>query len=369
MKILVTGGAGFIGSHIVDGLIEKNYEVIILDNLEIQVHHGKKPDYLNKDAKFVKGDVKNQKDWFRAIKNVDIVIHLAASVGINQSMYKPSYYLYNNVIGTSNLYEILLKKKSIRKKIKKIIIPSSKTIYGEGTYICKKCGIVYPELRTSEQLEKKDWEVHCPKCGKYVKPIGTKEDKPANPLSTYAISKYDVERMAINYGFALNIPTFIFRGFSIFGPRQSLSNPYSGVCSIFLNRLKNKKPPIIFEDGKQLRDYIFIEDVKEALLKALESEIQGIYNLGTGKPISVNEIANYLIEILDSKIEPIITSEYRVGDNRHDFADITKLKKDLKFKPKWNIKKGLEALVEWGEKQKSKDFFDKSEKIRKSIFK
>jgi dTDP-L-rhamnose 4-epimerase len=368
MKILVTGGAGFIGSHVVDALIEKNHKVIILDNFNRQVHRGKMPEYLNKDAKLIIGDVKNKNDWLKALKNSEMVIHLAASVGISQSMYKPSYYLHNNTIGTSNLYEILLKKRHLRNKIKKIILLSSKTIYGEGTYKCKNCGVVYPELRSQKQLEKRDWEVHCPFCGEYVKPIGTTEEKPANPLSIYALSKYDAERIAMNFAFALKIPTLVFRGFSIYGPRQSLTNPYSGVCSIFLNRLKNKKQPIIYEDGKQLRDYIFIEDVKEVFLKAVESDVEGIFNVGTGRPVSVIEIANNLISILDSDIYPKITYEYRVGDNRHDFADITKIQKKMKFKPKWDIKKGLEKLVEWGESQKTKDVFDKSEKIRKKYF-
>lgn len=365
MKILVTGGAGFIGSHLVDSLIERGYSLRVLDNLDPQVHQNKNPDYSGGEVEFIKGDVKNKKDWFSALKDVEIIIHLAGAVGIGQSMYKPVHYLHVNAVGTANLYEVLLKKKKLRNRIRKIIVPSSKTIYGEGTYECKKCGIIYPDLREATQLEKADWEIHCPSCGEYVKSVGTKEDKPVNPLSIYALSKYGTENVALNFGFALKIPTFIFRGFSIYGPGQSLTNPYSGVCSIFLNRLKNKKNPIVFEDGGQLRDYIFIEDVKKFLLRVVEGDVYGVYNLGSGKPVSVLGIANTLIDIVGSDSQPEITGEFRVGDNRHDFADMSKTQKDLKFNAKWNIKKGLEKLVEWGETQETKDSFDKSEKLRK----
>lgn len=368
MKILVTGGAGFIGSHVVDDLIEKGHDVTVLDNLEDQVHGRKKPGYLNRDAKFILGDVKSRKDWFKALRGKDVVIHLAAAVGISQSMYKPSHYIETNSVGTSNMYEILLEKNDIREKIKKIIIPSSKTIYGEGTYKCPKCGIIYPGIRDRQQLEKSDWEVKCPSCGVQAEPVGTREDKPVNPLSIYALSKYGAENVSLSYGFSLSIPTFVFRGFSIYGPRQTLDNPYSGVCSIFLNRIKNNRPPIVFEDGKQLRDYVFIEDARRFISMAAENDSTGIYNLGSGKPASVLDIARTLIEITGSDIEPRMTGEYRFGDNRHDFADMSKTGRELGFTPKYDIKEGLKKLVEWGENQKTGESFDKSEKIRKKYF-
>ncbi|MCK5022947.1 MAG: SDR family NAD(P)-dependent oxidoreductase [Candidatus Aenigmarchaeota archaeon] len=368
MKILVTGGAGFIGSHIVDDLVENGHNVTIMDNLEEQVHFGKKPNYLNKDAFFLRGDVRKKSDWLKALKGNEVIIHLAAAVGISQSMYKPTYYLNTNSIGTSNLYEILLENEEIRKGIQKIIIPSSKTIYGEGTYKCDKCGIIFPDVREKKQLEKAEWKIKCPHCSNNTKSIGTRENKSINALSIYALSKYNTENIALNYGSALKIPTFVFRGFSIYGPRQSLSNPYSGVCSIFLNRLKCGKQPLIFEDGKQLRDYVFIEDVKNFISKITDSDTTGVYNLGSGNPVSVLEIAKTLKEITDSDIEPKVTGEYRVGDNRHDFADMTKAQKDLNFRAKWDIKKGLEKLSEWGDTQKTKESFDKSEKIRKKYF-
>jgi dTDP-L-rhamnose 4-epimerase len=366
MKVLITGGAGFIGSHTTDLLIDNGYKVTILDNLEPQIHQSQIPNYLNSNVEFLQGDITDINFLEKALKDIDVVIHLAALVGIAQSMYQPSRYLSVNTVGTANLYELLLKRPDIKKNIKKIIILGSKTIYGEGTYECKNCGIIYPPLRSKEQLEKKDWEVHCPNCNEYAKPVGIKEDKPPNILSVYALSKYDTEKLAMNFSFALDIPTFIFRGFSIYGPRQSLNNPYSGVIAIFSNRIKNKKPPIIFEDGRELRDYIYIEDVARLIELSLKNDNYGIYNVGTGVPTSVLEIANQLTNIFDSDVECKITQEFRVGDNRHDFADISKIEKELKFKPKWKLRQGLEKFVEWSDTQKTIDLFEKAEAERKS---
>ena len=365
MNVLITGGAGFIGSHTVDLLVKEGYKVVVLDNFEPQVHKSK-PDYLNPKAKYIQGDL-TQKNWNKTLKDINAIIHLAALVGVAQSMYQPIKYLIANTIGTANLYEVLLKNKKIRKKIKKIIVASSKSIYGEGSYKCKTHGIVYPSLRPKEQLENKDWEVHCPFCKKYVKPIAISEEKPVQNLSTYALSKYDSEKLAINFGFALNIPTIVFRYFNVYGPRQSLNNPYTGVAAIFSSRIKNNNPPIIFEDGSQLRDFIYVEDVAKANLFALEGDKNGVYNIGTGKPVSILEIAKTLIKIFDSNVKPKITQEFRIGDNRHDFADISKIKRDFNFNPKWGLKKGLEKLVEWGETQEAMDMFEKAEEERRKF--
>ena len=365
MRVLVTGGAGFIGSHTVDLLVERGYSVRVLDNLEPQVHFNKKPDYLNQKVEYFFGNVTEREDWFKALKNVDAVIHLAAIVGVGQSMYQPVRYLTTNSIGTANMYEVLLEKPEIRKSIRKIIVASSKSIYGEGAYVCKVHGVVYPGLRKREQLEKKDWEVHCPFCDEYVKPVGITEEKPVQNLSIYALSKYDTERIAVNFGFALKIPTVVLRYFNVYGPRQSLNNPYTGVIAIFSSRIKNNNPPIIFEDGRQLRDFIYVEDVARANLLALESEREGVYNVGTGKATSILEVANTLIELFDSKVEPKITGEFRVGDNRHDFADISKIKRELKFEPRYSLKQGLEKFVEWGKTREAIDMFEKAEEERK----
>jgi dTDP-L-rhamnose 4-epimerase len=369
MKILVTGGAGFIGSHTVDLLIEKGYDVVILDNLESQVHGDKKPDYLNPDAKFVLGDVTNDEVWKNVLTDIDAILNLAAMVGVGQSMYQPVRYMYVNTMGTAKLYETLLKNPDIRKNIQKIVVASSMSIYGEGTYECKNCGIIYPNLRSEEQLEKKDWEVHCPKCEEYVKPTPTKESKPPMNLSTYALSKYDQEKLSLNYGFALKIPTAALRYFNVFGPRQSLSNPYTGVCAIFSSRIKNNNPPKIYEDGKQTRDFIYVKDVARANLLCLENfDGVDVFNIGTGNSVTILEIANTLIKLHDSDVKPEITEEFRLGDIRHAYGDISKAKKELGFEAKTSLEKGFKKLIEWSETQEAIDKFDEAEKERKKFF-
>jgi dTDP-L-rhamnose 4-epimerase len=366
MKTLITGGSGFIGSHLIDSLLNSGHEIRILDNLDAQVHSGFWKS--REDVEFIKGDVTKRDDWLRALDSIEAVYHLGAAVGISQSMHRPLHYLNTNSLGTATFYDVLLNEKKTKERIKKIIVPGSKTVYGEGSYECKSCGVVNPLHRNKEQLESKDWEIRCPKCGEHVSPIGIREDKPINPISVYALSKYDSEVIALSYGFALQIPTVVFRGFSIYGPGQSLSNPYSGVCSIFLSRIKNNKPPVIFEDGKQLRDYVFIKDAVNLLAKALVSRAEGVFNLGTGNPTSVKEIADILIDIKGSQIKPEVTGEYRIGDNRHDFADITKTMDAFGFTPRTSIREGLEQLVEWGEGEKAEDKFGESEGIRRGYF-
>jgi dTDP-L-rhamnose 4-epimerase len=365
MRVLVTGGAGFIGSHTVDLLIERGHEVVILDNLEPQVHGNKKPDYVNQKAEFILGDVTNKDTWEKVLKNIDAVIHLAAMVGVGQSMYQPVRYLDVNTIGTAKFYETLLNKPELKKGIKKIIVASSMSIYGEGAYECKNCGIVYPGLRSKKQLEKKDWEIHCPKCGEYVKPIPTNEDKPTLNLSTYALSKYDQEKISLNYGFALNIPTAALRYFNVFGPRQSLNNPYTGVCAIFSSRIKNKNSPIIYEDGQQSRDFIYVEDVARANVLCLEkfNHIDS-FNVCSGEPSNILKIAETLIELHDTNVKPKTTEQFRIGDVRHVFGDASKINKKLHFVAKMSLRKGFEKLIEWDENQKAIDKFEEAEKER-----
>ncbi len=369
MKVLVTGGAGFIGSHVTDLLIEKGHEVRILDNLDVQIHGGKKPDYTNHKAEFIKGDISSMDLWKKSLESIDAIVHLAASTGIGQSMYQPLKYLSTNVIGTTMLYELLLNNPEIKKNIKKIIVASSKTIYGEGSYKCKTHGVVYPEQRTIEQLKNKEWELRCPCCNEEMEPVGIKEDKPPQNLSIYALSKYSTERIAMMFGNAFQIPTTALRGFSCYGPRQSLNNPYTGVCSIFISRIKNNNQPIIYEDGKQLRDYVYVKDFANAIFLALEKGSKtDSYNVGTGVPVSLIDVVKTIADVLGSDIEPKITEEFRVGDNRHDFADISKIKKDLGFKPSFTFNKGIEELIKWSQDIDTVDKFGQAEVERKKYF-
>jgi dTDP-L-rhamnose 4-epimerase len=353
---------------VVDLLVEKGYDTRILDNLDPQVHEQSSPPNINKKAEFVKGDVTKRNDWLKALDGVDKIIHLAGVVGINQSMYQPIRYLNTNSLGIAVLYETLLKVPTLKKKINKIIIASSKTIYGEGAYECCKHGLVFPGLRPIKQLNANDWEVHCTKCDEYLKPVGITEDKPPQNLSVYALSKYDLERLSLMYGEAMDIPTIALRYFSAYGPRQSLSNPYSGVCAIFISRILNKKPPIIFEDGEQLRDFIFVDDIARATLLALEKgKKSDCYNVGSGKSTSLNQLLEMLKKILDNSIETEFRNDFRIGDTRSDFADISKIDNELGFRPTASLEDGLEKLIQWSADKTAIDRLEKS-LVKSNVF-
>jgi dTDP-L-rhamnose 4-epimerase len=367
-KVLVTGGAGFIGSHTVDELIAQGYEVVVMDNYERQVHLGNKPFYENKKAKYIRGDIRHRKHWEKCLNGCEYVIHLAGAVGVGQSFWQSRKYFSVNTIGTTNLYDILIHDKSIASKIQKIVVASSKSIYGEGAYMCKQHGLVYPNPRPLEQLQRHDWEVKCPLCGEDLTPIATDEKKPPQNLSPYANSKYDTERISMNYSSLLKIPTVAFRYYNAYGPRQSLNNPYTGVLAIFISRLKNGHPPIVFEDGHQIRDFINVIDIARINVMALEHG-DGVYNVGTGKHISLLNAIKTISDLMGSSIQPLITNDFRPGDNRHDFADASKLISDFGFYRFSNFNHGVESLVEWALKTKSIDIVDKAEKERKSYLK
>lgn len=357
-KILVTGGAGFIGSHLVDGLIEKRYRVRVLDNLYSQIHPTEKlPAYFSKKAEFIKGDVTKRRDWMKALNGVDAVFHLAAAVGVGQSMYEIEHYVKVNSLGTAILLDILANTKH---RIKKVIVAASMSSYGEGTYRCDVCGIVRPPLRSEIQLQKHDWEVRCPNCNRYVKPVPTPEDAKQNSNSIYAIGKKEQEEMVLNIGTAYNIPSVALRYFNVYGTRQSLSNPYNGVVAIFMSRIKNNKPPIINEDGLQTRDFIHIQDVTSANIEALENSKADyqVFNVGGGNPITIRNVAEILIKLYKSRLSPEITYKIRKLDVRHCYADIAKIGKLLKWKPTVNLEKGLREIIDWSSAEKAVDNVD-----------
>jgi dTDP-L-rhamnose 4-epimerase len=347
-KILVTGGAGFIGSHTVDLLIKNTYQPIILDNLEPQVHGKTKPDYLNNDATFIQKDIQDPNTLREIIPQVDAVIHLAALVGVGQSMYQIDRYIDSNTKATATLLDALVKEEH---NIKKLIVASSMSIYGEGKYLCEKCKTeVFPELRAKKQLKNMQWEQKCPNCGSNLKPLPTDEKKPLIPTSIYAQSKRHQEEMCLLIGKTYGIPTVALRYFNVYGSRQSLSNPYTGACAIFTSRILNNKPPYIFEDGKQTRDFIHVKDIAKANLSALESDKANYeaINIGTGKPITIFNLADTLIKLYNiSHLKPHISNEYRKGDIRHCYADITKAKELLNFKPAIILQDGLSELSQW----------------------
>jgi len=365
-SILVTGGAGFVGSHLVDTLVELGHDVTIFDNLEDQVHGGNTPDYLNRDARFIQGDVRDREILRDAMQGKQVIFHQAAAVGVGQSMYEIRKYADYNSTGGANLLDLVVNETSIRDTVEKIVVASSMSIYGEGQYLCEECGIVYPKLRTTEQLQQKDWEIRCPHCDALVEHMGTEEDKPLFPTSIYAITKRDHEEMFLVTGRTYHIPTVALRYFNIYGTRQALSNPYTGVAAIFSSRILNNAPPVIYEDGRQSRDFVHVSDIVQANVLAMEKSEADyeMFNVGTGINTSVKRVAELLIGNLKpgSGLEPVIENKFREGDIRHCYADISKIQDLLGYAPRVRFEDGLSALVEWVAKQKADDGFERARK-------
>lgn len=360
-KVLITGGAGFIGSFLADRLIELGYSVRILDNLEDQVHQEQRPAYLNKRGEFIKGDVRDYKVFEESMDNIDIVFHLAARVGVAQSNYEIKDYVDTNIGGMSNLFDIIINK---NKKVKKIIMTASMTSYGEGNYKCGKCGVVKPELRSDEQMKKGRWELECPNCNSLIIPVATKEEASVNNNSIYALTKNAQEELMMFLGKLYKIPVVSFRCFNVYGPRQSLSNPYTGVTAIFISRLKNNNQPVVYEDGMQMRDFVSVHDVVDALILGMEKEESNfqVMNIGSGKPVSIKKVAEILSALLKKNIKPKVSGEFRKNDIRNCFADISKVNKLLGWKPKVSLEEGMGELIVWSEKEESIDLFQKAEK-------
>ncbi|TAL52944.1 MAG: NAD-dependent epimerase/dehydratase family protein [Nanoarchaeota archaeon] len=357
-NILVTGGAGFIGSFIVDELVKKGNNVTILDNLEPQVHQGKTPDYLNKKAKFVNGTVLNRNLVSSLVKDAEIIYHEASMVGVGQSMYQIAKYMEANTQGTALMMDILVNEKH---NVKKFIVAASMSSYGEGLYECPSCGLVKPPLRPESQMKKGIWEPLCPNCGKQLKALPTSEDTRQDANSIYALSKKNQEETALMIGKTYGIPTIALRYFNVYGPRQSLSNPYTGVAAIFLSRLKNNNPPTVYEDGLQTRDFISVHDVVQANTLAMEKKSADYetFNVGAGDPKTIVSIAETLAKLLGKKIKPNVTKQFRKGDVRHCYADISKIKK-LGYKPKVSFEEGMKELIEWSAKTEAVDKFDQA---------
>jgi dTDP-L-rhamnose 4-epimerase len=347
MTILVTGGAGFIGSHVVDLLQSQDHEVVVFDKLVEQVHGDRGAQYVPSDVHFVQADMTDRAALVDALHGVDQIVHLAAEVGVGQSMYEISRYVDANTGGTGVLLDVLANEPH---SVQKIVVASSMSIYGEGAYTCEEHGEVHPRLRTEEQLRAKDWELRCPTCARPLAPIPTAETKPLFPTSVYAISKMDQELLCLSVGAAYGLDVTAVRYFNAYGPRQALSNPYTGVAAIFSGRLLNGQRPLINEDGHQRRDFIHVADVARATVSALTaSGASGkAINIGIGDPISILEVAESLAVTLGVDIEPEITGQFRSGDIRHCWADPTEARELLGFEPLYRFRdQGVKELVEW----------------------
>ncbi|HEX2238212.1 MAG TPA: NAD-dependent epimerase/dehydratase family protein [Gammaproteobacteria bacterium] len=343
--ILITGGAGFVGSHLADELLAHGYRVRVLDNLTEQVHGpgAAFPDYLNSDVECLLGDVRNRDDVRRALHGVDAVYHLAAAVGVGQSMYHIAHYTDVNNRGTAVLLEALLEQ-----PVKRLIVASSMSLYGEGLYRAEDGSLRAPPERPIAQLRAGRWELD--DGGSVLTPVPTPETKLASPASIYALSKYDQESMALLFGRAYNVPVVALRFFNIYGPRQALSNPYTGVLAIFSACYLNDTPPLIFEDGNQQRDFVSVYDVAKACRLALETPAASnqVFNVGSGNAYTVSGVTALLAAHLQKHdIEPQITGRYRSGDIRHCFADISRAREVLGYAPQVSLEDGLAQLVEW----------------------
>jgi len=354
--VLITGGAGFIGSHVATELLKAGYHVRVLDSLVTQVHGDApiRPNYLHKDVEFVLGDVRNPEAVDDALAGVDAVYHFVALVGVGQSMYQMAEYTSVNNLGTAVLLERLVKK-----PVTKLIVASSMSIYGEGLYETYSGQLCMDAMRTPRQLKAHDWEMTAGD-GAPLRPVPTPESKQPSLASVYALSKYDQEQMCLMVGRAYGVPSVALRFFNAYGPFQSLSNPYTGVLAIFASRLMNGERPIIFEDGEQLRDFVSVYDLARACRLALEipAAQDMVFNVGSGQKISVKDVAIKLAEVLGSKIEPEITANYRVGDIRHCFPDVGLAQRILGYRPEVTLERGMLDLAEWLERQTAPDRFD-----------
>jgi dTDP-L-rhamnose 4-epimerase len=358
-NILITGGAGFIGSNLALKLIEKGYTVTVLDNLSTQIH-GENPEITSslyrsiKDkVEFIRGTVTSRLDWEKSLKNQNIIIHLAAETGTGQSMYCIEKYTEVNIQGTAIMLDILANSKHT---IEKIVIASSRSIYGEGRYRHPEFGIVYPNHRSESNMLAGDFEVKY-KDNQVLKLLATDEDSKIHPSSVYGITKQNQEQMIMTICPTIGIAPVGFRYQNVYGPGQSLSNPYTGILSIFSTQIRNNNGIQIFEDGNETRDFVFIDDVVDATILGIEkNEANGkVFNVGTGIPIDVLTVANSLIKAYNIDVPVTVTGRFRLGDIRHNFADLSKINKDLGFVPKVNFEEGIRRFSSWVLSQKIQD--------------
>ena len=349
--VLVTGGAGFIGSHLVDALLARGYDVTVLDNLLPQVHGDAERDadgwpiYLDPRAKRIAGDVLDPEIFHKSLDGVTHLAHLAASVGVGQSMTNIVDYTRNNVMGAASMLEVLSQRPHT---VQRMVVASSMSIYGEGAYRVPSTGAtVAPPLRSHEQLAARRWELEVD--GEELVPAATTEEKLLQPASIYAVNKRDHEEMFIAVGRALQIPTVALRLFNAYGSRQALSNPYTGVAAIFISRLLNDQPPMVFEDGRQQRDFVHVGDVADAFVTVIGDErpVWDVFNVGSGTPISIEAMGRTLARMLGKDLEPEILGKYRVGDIRHCFPDLSKIDRRFGFRPRRTFDEGMQELIGW----------------------
>lgn len=369
MTVLVTGGLGFIG-HSTAVLLHKNgFNVTVLDNLDPQVH-GQNPDPTKFSFgidRVTIGSITNERQFTRALADVEYIYHFAALTGSNQSFIKAGKYSEVNAVGSSLLFQILLKNNEIRRNIRKIIVASSSYVYGEGAYFCKEHGLVYPSSRAYSDLLKGKWEIRCPFCNGRLDPYPVAESKPVQNPNPYSLSKYYTESLSLLYSEILSIPVVIFRYFNVYGPGQSLRNPYTGVISIFYSRLRAKKNPVIYEDGHMKRDFVYIDDIAKINEMAMNKG-EGIYNVGTGVPTDIITIYHNLSRNVNSHVSPTYNNESRPGDIRSIYANKNKLISEFGNINFTSVDEGINKFTKWANREETEEKYDAVEEERKKIF-
>src|SRR5436853_309335 len=359
---LVTGGAGLIGSHVTDLLVREGWNVRVVDNLERQTRRRGKPAWINPKVEFVEGNIRAREIIACALDKIDIVFHQAAYGGY---MPEISKYVHVNSLGTAQMLEVI-REKSL--PIQKIVLASSQAVYSEGAGICLKHGLVFPTVRPVEQLQKGDWEVHCPICGAVTESAPTPENAPVGGETVYGLTKVDQEKLVLLWGKQIGIPSVALRYSCTYGPRQSIFNPYTGVIAIFCTRLLNNLPPVLYEDGEQTRDFSFVEDIARANLLAAETDqLDGLaVNVGSGEGTPIRKVAQILSELLTIDIEPEARGEFRPGEMRHLTSDTTK-SRAAGYKPQVELEDGIQRYIDWIRSQSDiRDYFSEAEQILKS---
>ena len=355
MKVLISGGAGFIGSNLALKLMDRGYEVVLLDNLSQQIH-GENPEesytynLVRDKCELIVGDVTKFEDWRRALKSVDIVVHLAAETGTGQSMYEINKYVDVNIGGTAKLMEVITNEIN---QVKKVVVAASRAVYGEGKFQCEEHGTVYPESREDQDMSRGDFEVKCPICNQNVEMLPTDEKSKLHPTSVYGHTKQSQEELCMIVGKSINLPVVAFRFQNVYGPGQSLKNPYTGILSIFSTRIKNGNDLNIFEDGLETRDFVYIEDITDSIILGIENDNANFqsFNVGSGEKIDVLTVANTLKEKYGSNVNINVSGNYRLGDIRHNLGDLTKIRTLLGYEPKVKFTEGISNFVDWVEKQ------------------
>lgn len=375
-RILVTGGAGFIGSNLSNKLVSRGHSVRVLDSLSPQIH-GDSPELsslyksLDSNIEFIHGSVTSHHDLMMALRGIDTVVHLAAETGTGQSMYAIRHYTDVNIAGTALLLDLIANE---RYPVKKVVVASSRAIYGEGKYLCMRHGTVYPKERRATQLMEGDFELHCPECNEIITMLATDEGSMLRPNSVYGITKLNQEQMVLTVGKALGISALAFRYQNVYGPGQSLLNPYTGILSIFSTRILNGNPVNIFEDGKESRDFVYIDDVVDVTIRGIESEagIVAPLNVGSGVPTDVLSVANTLKDSLNIDVPIEVSGKYRIGDIRHNFADLTNVSAMLGYQPSVLFDAGCKKFIQWVQGQSiQRDRYEESmaELSSKGLFK